>query len=97
MIRKIIFTKSVQPVLPQSRLILEQFSQINSKIQGPSPIHGSALCGYPKCMGTNRFPSLMMKPKVLGQDSYRIANPTLQLHPSPINPSFREVLKQGAS
>lgn len=90
-------TESVQPVLPQSRLILEQVSKINSKIQGPGPIQGSPLCSYPKCMGTNRFPSLMMKPKVFGQDSYRIADPTLHLHPPPIDPSFREVLKQGAS
>ena len=48
-------------------------------------------------MGTNRFPSLMMKPKVFGQDSYRIADPTLQLHPPPIDPSLREVLKHAAS
>ena len=48
-------------------------------------------------MGNNRFPSLMMKPKVFGQNSYRIADPTLQLNPSPIDPSFREVLRQGAS
>ena len=79
-------TESEQPVLPQSRLILEQVSKINSKIQGPGPIQGYSLCGYPKCMGTNRVASLMMKPKVFGQDS-----------PPPIAPSFREVLKQGAS
>lgn len=90
-------TESVQPVLPQSRLILEQISKINSKIQGPNPILGSPLDSYPKGMGTNRFPSLMMKPKVFGQDSYRIADPTLHLNPPPIDPSFREVLRQGAS
>ena len=39
----------------------------------------------------------MMKPKVFGQDSYKIADPTLQLNPPPIDPSFREVLRQGAS
>ena len=48
-------------------------------------------------MENNRFPSLMMKPKVFGQDSYRIADPMLQLNPPPIDPSFREVLRQGAS
>ncbi|MCG8045424.1 MAG: hypothetical protein N0C90_19915 [Candidatus Thiodiazotropha endolucinida] len=90
-------TETIQPVLPQSRLILEQISKINSKIQGPNPIQGSPLDSYPKGMGTNRFPSLMMKPKVFGQDSYRIADPTLHLNPPPIDPSFREVLRQGAS
>ena len=39
----------------------------------------------------------MMKPKVFVQDSYRIADPTLQLNPPPIDPSSREVLRQGAS
>ena len=38
-----------------------------------------------------------MKPKVFGQDSYRIADPTFQLNPTPIDPSFREILRQGAS
>ena len=76
---------------------MEQVSKINSKIQGPCPIQGSPLYSYPKCMGTNRFPSLMMKPKVFGQDSYKIADPTLQLHPPPIDPSLREVLKHAAS
>ena len=90
-------TETVQPVLPQSHLILEQISKINSKIQGPNPIQGSPLDSYPKGMGNNRFPSLMMKPKVFGQDSYKIADPTLQLNPPPIDPSFREVLRQGAS
>ena len=90
-------TETVQLVLPQSRLILEQISKINSKIQGPNPIQGSPLDSYPKGMGNNRFPSLMMKPKVFGQDSYKIADPMLQLNPPPIDPSFREVLRQGAS
>ena len=89
-------TETVQPILPQSRLILEQISKINSKIQGPNPIQGSPLDSYLKGMGNNRFPSLMMKPKVFGQDSYKIADPTLQLNPPPIDPSFRE-LRQGAS
>ena len=39
----------------------------------------------------------MMKPKVFGQDSYKTADPTLQLNPHPIDPSFREVLRQGTS
>ena len=89
-------TETVQPVLPQSRLILEQISKINSKIQGTNPIQGSPLDSYPKGMGNNRFPSLMMKPKVFGQDLYKIADPTLQLNPPPIDPSFREILRQGA-
>ena len=82
-------TETVQPVLPQNRLILEQISKINSKVQGPNPIQGSPLDSYPKGMGNNRFPSLMMKPKVFGQDSYRIVDPTLQLNPPPIDPFFR--------
>ena len=39
----------------------------------------------------------MMKLKVFGQDSYRIADPALQLNPPPVDLSFREVLRQGAS
>ena len=57
-------TETVQPVLPQS-FNFEQISKINSKIQGPNPVQGSPLNSYPKGMGNNRFPSLMMKPKVL--------------------------------
>ena len=66
-------------------------------IQGPSFIQGLPLDSYPKGMGTNMFSSLMLKPKVFSQDSYRIADPTLQLNPPPIDPSFREVLRQGSS
>ena len=33
---------------------------------------------------------------MFGQNSYRIADPTLQLNPLPIDPSFRKVLRQGA-
>ena len=88
---------TVHLALPQSRLILEVVSKINSRIQGNNPIQGSPLDSYPKGMGTNRFPSLNLKPKVFGQDSYKITDPTLELDPTPIDPSFREVLKQGAS
>lgn len=88
---------SVHPSLPQSRLILDIVSKINSRVQGPNSIPGSPLDSYPKGMGTNRFPSLFMKPKVFGQDSYKISDPTLVLDPPPLDPSFREVLKQGAS
>ena len=59
-------TETVHLVL--SCLILEQISKINSKIQGPNPIQGSPLDSYPKGMRNNRFPSLMMKPKVFGHD-----------------------------
>ena len=38
-----------------------------------------------------------LKPKVFGQDSYKITDPTLEFDPPPIDPSFREVLKQGES
>ena len=88
---------TVHPALPQSRLILEAVSKINSKLQGENPIPGSPLDSYPKGMGTNRFPSLYMKPKVFGQESYKISDPTLDIVPPPIDPSFREVLRQGAS
>lgn len=87
----------VHPVLPQSRLILEAVSKINSKIKGDNPIPGTPLDSYPNGMGTNRFPSLYMKPKVFGQESYKISDPTLDIVPPPIVPSFREVLRQGAS
>ena len=63
-------------------------------IQGPGSVQRSPLCNYPKCMGTNRFPSLM-KLKLFGQDSYRIADPTLQLHPPPIDPLFGRFLSKG--
>ena len=43
------------------------------------------------------FPSLNRKPKVFGQDSYKITDSTYELDPPPIDPFFREVLKQGAS
>ena len=88
---------TVHPALPQSRLILEAVSKINSKLQGENPIPGSPLDSYPKGLGTNRFPSLYMKPKVFGQESYKISDPTLDIVPPPIDPSFREVLRQGAS
>ena len=52
---------------------------------------------YPKGMGTNRFPSLNMIPKVFGLDSYKITDQTLELESPSIDPSFREVLKKGAS
>ncbi|MCG7868704.1 MAG: hypothetical protein JAY74_20320 [Candidatus Thiodiazotropha taylori] len=84
------------PSLPQSRLILDVVTKINSRIQGENPIPGSPLNSYPKGMGTNKFPTLN-KPKVFAQDSYRLENPTLGLNPAPLDPSFREVLKQGAS
>ena len=38
-----------------------------------------------------------MKPKVFGQESCKISDPTLDIVPPPIDPSFREVLRQGAS
>ena len=88
---------TVHSALSQSRLILEVVSKINSRIQGDNPIQGSPLDSYPKAMGTNGFPSLNKKPKVFGQDSYKIIDPTLELDPPPTDPSFREVLKQGAS
>ena len=47
-------------------------------------------------MGTNRFPSLYMKPKVFGQESYKISDPTLDIVPPPIDPSFMEVIRQWA-
>ena len=43
--------ETVQPVLPQSRLILEQISKINSRSQGPNPIQGSPLDSYLKGHG----------------------------------------------
>ena len=72
---------SIHPALPQSKLILEVIEKINSRIQGANPIQGSPLDNYPKWMGTNRFPSLYsyMKPKVFGQESYKITDPTLAL------------------
>ena len=88
---------TVHLALPQSRLILEAISKINSKLKGKNPIPGSPLDSYPKGMGTNLFPSLYMKPKVFGQESYKISDPTLDIVPPPIEPSFREVLRQGAS
>ena len=84
------------PSSPTSEKI-EVVSKINSRIQGDNPIEGSPFDSYPKRMGTNGFPSLNMKPKVFGQDSYKITDPTLELDSPPIDPSFREVLKQGAS
>ena len=86
----------VLPVLPESRLILDSISKINSRIQGPNPIQGSPLDSYPKGLMTNRFPSLHMKPKVFGQESYKISDPTMIIDNPPIDPSFREALKQGA-
>ena len=87
---------NVLPVLPESRLILDSVSKINSRIQGPNPIQGSPLDSYPKGLMTNRFPSLHMKPKVFSQESYKISDPTMVIDHPPIDPSFREVLKQGA-
>ena len=87
---------NVLPVLPESRLILDSISKINSRIQGPNPIQGSPLDSYPKGLMTNRFPSLHMKPKVFSQESYKISDPTMVIDHPPIDPSFREVLKQGA-
>lgn len=86
----------VYPSLPQSRLILDVVSKINSRIQGENPIPGSPLDSYPKGMGTNKFLTLN-RPKVFANGSYRLENPTLGLNPAPLDPSFREVLKQGAS
>ena len=60
-------------------------------------IQDSPLDNYPKGIGTNRLPSLYMKPKVFGQDLYKITDPTLKLSPPPIDPSVRESLKQGVS
>lgn len=77
--------------------MLDIVSKINSRIQGANPIQGSPLDTYPKGMGTNRFPSLHMKPKVFGQDSYKVSDPTMDIDPPPLDPSFREVLKQSAS
>ena len=45
---------------------------------------------------TNRFPSLHMNAKVFSQESYKISDPTMVIDHPPIDPSFREVLKQGA-
>ena len=87
---------NVLPVLPESRLILDSISKINFRIQGPNPIQGSPLDSYPKGLMTNRFPSLHMKPKVFSQESYKISDPTMVIDHPPIDPSFREVLKQGA-
>ena len=87
----------VHPALPQSRLILEAVSKINSKLKGENHIPGSPLDSYPKGIGTNRFPFLYMKPKVFGQESYKISDSTLDIVPPAIDPSFREVIRQGAS
>ena len=86
----------ILPVLPESRLILDSISKINSRIPGPNPIQGSPLDSYPKGLITNRFQSLHMKPKVFSQESYKISDPTMVIDQPPIDPSFREVLKQGA-
>ena len=83
-------------VLTKSRLILDSISKINSRIPGPNPIQGSPLDSYPKGLITNRFQSLHMKPKVFSQESYKISDPTMVIDQPPIDPSFREVLKQGA-
>ena len=86
----------VHPALPQSRLILDVLSKLNSRIQG-EPIQGSPLDSYPKGLQSGRFPSVAMKPKFFSQDSYKISDPTMAYNPPPLDPSFREVMKQGAS
>ena len=57
--------------MPESRLILDSISQINSRIQGPNPIQGYPLDRYPKGLITNRFPSLHKKPKSLVKSHIR--------------------------
>ena len=79
---------NVYPVLPESRLILS-ISRINSRIQGPIPIQGSPLDGYPKGLVTNRFPFLHMKPKFFSQELYKISHLTMVIGPPPVDPSFR--------
>lgn len=74
----------------------ESAEDLTSRIQGEGVEQGKSLPFLPKALPVGKFPSFS-KPKVFQAHSYEVQDPLLVIEPPPLNPSFREVVKQGSA
>lgn len=84
------------PALPQCRKVQSCLSDLTDRLQGEGVGQGRTLPYFPKALAVGKFPTLN-KPKVFQPHSYEVHDPTLVVGPPPVDPSFREVLRQGST